>query len=345
MKKRTKRALIAAIVCIAAGAVLLIVTGLLCRFDPARLNTVDSRTTTYDVSDPFDSLDVLTGASDIRLRPSEDGACRVVCVENERLTHSVAVEDGTLRIRTEDTRDWKDHIAISWGDSAGLSVTVFLPESRYETLQLASASGEIDVPAGFAFAAAALESTSGEIAFTGTVDGTLAAGSTSGGIAIADTACDTLAVSSTSGEVELRGVTAALAGVGTTSGEAALSDVSLTGALTVSTVSGSQTLENVSADSLYASATSGTVTARAVFTGGVFSAGTTSGGIRLRGCDGGSLALHSTSGEITAGLTSHKNFSARSNSGTVDLPPSVPDAGACELETASGDITVTVGQS
>ncbi len=345
MRKGTKYALRIAGGCIAAGAVLLIATLLVFRFDFSRLNTTgDQSAQTYNVAEPFDSLDVQTSASDIRLRPSEDGACRVVCVENDTVSHSVTVENGTLYIRAADVRDWKRHIGIYWGGMAELSVTVYLPESQYGSLRLKSTSGDIDVADGFAFAQAGLESTSGEIAFTGAVDDELTAGTTSGSVEIMDAACGALTVSSTSGDVTLRDLSAARVTAGTTSGEVELLNAELTGMLTLSSVSGDQSLENVSADSLSASATSGEFTARALFVRGALAVGTTSGDICLAGCDGGSLELESTSGSVTGSLTSTNIFSARSKSGEIDVPPSVTDAGLCEITTTSGDIDFTVAQ-
>ncbi len=317
MKKAKKYALIVAAVCVAAGAALMLAVGAVHGFDLSELDREETEMWTIPIEAPFTALEVHGASGNVTVLRADDGACRVECEQTDRVRFSAAVTDGTLRIALEDNRRWYDHIGFFWH---ALSVTVYLPGDAYDSLQLTSTSGDIRVEEGFAFGAAALETASGAVAFSGTVEGALTVQTTSGDAVVADTTCETLFASSTAGEVTLRGVT-------------------LTGVLTLSTVSGDQTLETVTAGELTASATSGNLRTQDLRINGQLDAETVSGDVRLTQSDAASLRIGTTSGDVNGSLLSPKAFATHTTSGDVDVPQSVQGAGLCEVTTTSGDIT------
>ncbi len=74
---------------------------------------------------------------------SDNGLCRVVCREPEKVKHSVTVQNGTLIISAADSREWHDRIGINLQSP---EVTVYLPKAGYETLSITGSTGSIEIP-------------------------------------------------------------------------------------------------------------------------------------------------------------------------------------------------------
>ena len=82
------------------------------------------------------------------LKPAEDGKCTVVCFEEENRKHGVSVIDGTLTINPVDKQDFSLHFGVYTRNS---EITVFLPESAFSDLRIATDTGDINIPADFTF--------------------------------------------------------------------------------------------------------------------------------------------------------------------------------------------------
>lgn len=300
MKKAVKAALITAAVLIAAGVGLMCLSLLQIGFDLNALNSMKFETVTHWVTEPFTDLNIQVTESNIRLVPSSDGQCRVECRDSEQLVHTVAVKDGALTVTRTDTRRWYQRIGIYWGD---MTVTVYLPERVYGALLLKSVSGDVTVPAGFAFSEAALQSTSGNVAFAGTVQGRLWAQTTSGDLVLGGVTGGAVELRSTSGDVQADEITAAAFSAQTTSGDLKLSALSVTGQAALEAVSGD---------------------------------------VQLNSADAGSFRIKAVSGDVQGQLLSPKRFVTHTVSGTVRVPADDPAAGICEITTTSGDIRISL---
>lgn len=336
MKRSKKIALIAALVCVAAGAVISCCALASVRFDFERVNTMKFETKTYDVRESFSNIRIQGTECSVRLLPSRDGACTVVCTEGENIAHTVAVERDTLTITRTDSRKWYQRIGVYWGE---MSVTVYLPAPTYGELFIQNASGDISVPGGFTFSQAQLQSTSGEIDCAAEIQGSLDLKTTSGDISASGHTAGALAVQSTSGDVELSGVQALRLTVETTSGEVTARAAAAAGDARVKTVSGEIDLERLSAQALCVRSTSGDVELADTVIAGALEIETVSGEIDLERCDGESLRIKSTSGDVSGTLLTSKRFTTQTTSGTVQVPNTAsPGDGSCEVITTSGDI-------
>lgn len=320
MSKSKKIPVIIAICCIGVGLVLLFAAMGIVGFDLAKLNTMEFETNTYEVTQSFTALDIRAAECNIRLAPSTNGTCSVVCTESDKIFHTVSVQNGTLVVTRTDTRKWYDCIGIYWGE---MELTVYVPESTYESLYLKSASGDVTVPSGFHFAEAEVYSTSGEVCFTGRVDGALTLKTVSGGIAARSIMAGELSVQSTSGEIEI------------TSAE-------VSGAVSLKSVSGDVSMEHVDGDSLFIHTTSGDIELEDMLIAKHSELESVSGEIEFTGMDGASLWIKSVSGDVEGTLLSGKLFIAHTTSGNVRMPDPEVSAGKCEITTTSGDISISV---
>ena len=84
MTKETRKWLIAAGVLIVVGPVLFCVAMTLNRWEFGRLDTVEYETNTYELSEEFSDIRLMTSIADIAFVKAEDGKNRVECFEPQK---------------------------------------------------------------------------------------------------------------------------------------------------------------------------------------------------------------------------------------------------------------------
>lgn len=141
MNKATKIALLIAAVMVVLGILLLMWAMFGLRWDFHALSTTKYETKTHILSQDFDRIAIQTDTADVRILLAEDGQGKLVINQQEKLGHRVSVEEGTLTVTMEDTRNWYDHITLfSFGES---SITLYLPEADYEALLVELSTGDV----------------------------------------------------------------------------------------------------------------------------------------------------------------------------------------------------------
>lgn len=142
--------------------------------------------------------------ADFKLLPSENGTCRVECMESEKICYSVTTENNVLHIECADRRTLFSRYKFSKAQRHA-TVRVYLPQGTYKSLEVETTSGDIAIPAGYAFDTASLQSTSGDIACCAECS-LLSIETTSGDIALKNAKCSTIELCSTSGDITLENV-------------------------------------------------------------------------------------------------------------------------------------------
>ena len=139
MKKGSVIALIVAAVLILTGGVILVL-GLSfagSAEDPVTMLTENE----VSITENFDSILIDTEDCNVDIVLFEGAADpHVVLKKRDRTSHSVLVEDGTLKIRMMDNRTWKDFIGVNW---ESMEMTVYLPKAEYASLRITTATGHI----------------------------------------------------------------------------------------------------------------------------------------------------------------------------------------------------------
>ncbi len=143
MKKSTKIWLITASAFVLAGIAVFTVVMSMVNWDFGRLFNARYETNTYVVRDELEHLHFELKTDDIIFRLSDDGTCKVVCCEQEKMKHSVKVNEKTLEISVEDTRAWYEQWGLFSFDSA--TTTVYLPEKSYHSLTIGISTGDIRI--------------------------------------------------------------------------------------------------------------------------------------------------------------------------------------------------------
>lgn len=319
MKTSKKIAIKAAGICIAVGILISFGALFAMGFDFTKLNTFHPVTNTYEVDEAFTDLVIEEEACSVRLFPSTDGSCKVVCRQSDKMTHRVVVEGQTMVIESVSRRKWYDHIGVFWGE---MEVAVYLPQAAYGALRVSSVSGDIEVPDCFSFAEAQIDSTSGDVSFSAPVT-------------------KDLSIKTVSGDLYVGGITPKSLQAESTSGEITVSSVQLAEDLEASTTSGDIELTGVACQNVTVESTSGEVDLQDTVAGGKVQVETVSGDVELLRCDGAALWLKTSSGEVSGTLLTEKVFVTDTVSGDVDVPRTT-SGGTCEITTTSGDIAVSI---
>lgn len=177
-----KKKLLLAVILLVAGILLGIVALCLVDFDFSLLDTTEYVTETYDAVDDFADIQIHADISDIRFALSEDFDCKVVSRHRDYMEFTAEVKNSVLVIRETDQREWYEQIGIFWGNSG--EVTVYLPKGTYHNLFAETDTGDISVPQEYTFDSAELHTDTGDIRYTGGVEGDLKAETDTGDVII-----------------------------------------------------------------------------------------------------------------------------------------------------------------
>lgn len=306
--------------CLVAGLAIFGAAFAAAGFDWSKLSTASYQTNTYEPQGSFHNICVDVITDDITFALAEDGKCKVVCKEREKVKHSVTVKDDKLVISVDDQRKWYDHIDIF--ELGGPALTVYLPEKQYKELKVSLTTGDVEIPRDFAFENVQLESTTGSLRSDAQITGSLGAKTTTGSVTVGQCTPASMHLSATTGQID----------VGT---------VTCSGAATVSIGTGDVFLADLTCESLTVKGSTSDITMLNTQVQGKMSVNVTTGDVTFEYCDAGELEVEATTGDVEGSLCSPKIFIARTSTGDVDVPET-STGGKCKITTSTGDIEITV---
>ncbi len=315
MKKSKKAALIVSAALIVLGGVLYAGAAAFTGFDFSVLETASLTRKEYEVNESFNDISIDAKDCSVQFRYSDDGKCRIVCGENENITHTVEVKDNTLNITRNDSRKWYMMIGISLKQ---YDITVYLPEKTYGALLFESGSGDISVPEDFGFSSGDIRTGSGNVAVSAVFDGNFSVETSSGDVKIKKLSADVIDINTVSGEIDVSEVTAAQT-------------------VNIESASGDTGLSEANAKNISAQSSSGGIKFDGVKAAGEIRAESRSGDVSLDKSDADSIYIKTNSGDVSGSLLTPKIYNAETGSGTVKLPRS-EEGGTCDIVTGSGDI-------
>ena len=104
MKKATKIWLITAAALILVGGMIFGGAMTMLKWDFTKLSTTRYESREYEITEPFENIRILTDTANITFLPTDGTQCRVVCYEDVKASHEVAVKDDMLTVERIDTR-------------------------------------------------------------------------------------------------------------------------------------------------------------------------------------------------------------------------------------------------
>ncbi len=322
MKKSVKILIIISVCFVAVGMLLIFAAAASVNFDFEQMSGLHgtNETYTYDESYAVENIAIDVTESDVRLVASPNGELQIKCIESNKIYHEIKIENGTLYITRTDTRKWFERIFNIY--LSEISVTVYLPEGQYGSLDVKTVSGDIAAEVNATFDTAELESASGDVKFLANAD-------------------ENLILTSVSGDIVLYGVKTKSTYISSTSGSIDISDVSIAAAAEIKTTSGEIDITSANAEQIYVKSTSGSVELENTVALSLLKVETTSGDISFDLCDAEKLWLESVSGDVYGSLLSGKIYSTDTVSGRVSVPPTTVTGGECRISTTSGNIKIS----
>ena len=317
MRKGTKISLIIAAVLIGAGLMMMAVS--LGTAGIKGLDTSPMVTNTYEIRDPFTDLDIGVSTAKVILLPSGDGSCKVVCHEEEKLYHSVAVRDGVLCIQKMDEREWYDHIGIHTGD---VRVTVYLPPAEYGGLTVNGSTGLVDIP---------------EDLYFDSIDVTV----TTGVVRCYASASEHIKIRTSTGGIRVGGIKASSVEVTVTTGKIDAENVTCDGELRVDVQTGEASLTGIRCGSLLSDGSKGEIHLTDVVAEEKLDIRRTTGDVDMAGCDSAVILIETSTGDVTGTILTGKTFEARTSTGKIQVPKS-GSGGECKITTSTGDISIGI---
>ena len=309
-----------------AAAVLLVLGTALCAvslaslgFDFSRLDAQSYETNTYEVQEAFETIEIHGNTDRIVLLPSEEETCSVTCQESETIRHEIAAEDGTLTIRTVESRKWYEYIGICTG---GPSISVALPEDTYTALVIDGNTGDVEIPGDFTFGDIQIRVNTGDVVCSASAGGTLEIETRTGGIR---------ATGLTAGEMRFSATT----------GYISLASAACEGDLTLRSTTGEVDLNDVTCQNVSSRGSTGSITLTDVVASGAFHIERGTGDVRFNGSDAASILVKTGTGDVTGTLRSEKVFLTETGTGDVHVPKTVA-GGKCEITTGTGDVAIEI---
>jgi len=319
MSKTTKGWLIAATLLTVIGCILMGGVMIMLKWEFSKLSTVTYETNEYTVNEAFQGLSITSETADIELVPSENGKVSVVCHEQTNQKHTVAVENGTLVVRLNDTRKWYEYIGIHFGTPC---ITVYLPAGDYGALTIKESTGDIKIPENFIFERVDVTASTGDVT-------------------VQASATDAIRVKTDTGSIRTEKLSAKALDLAVSTGKVTLSQITCEGDISIKVSTGKTELRDVTCRSLASSGSTGRLSLHNVIAADAFSIRRSTGDVRFDHCDAASIFVETDTGDISGTLLTAKRFVAETSTGNVRVPQT-DSGGKCEIHTTTGDITIAI---
>ncbi|MBO4914457.1 MAG: DUF4097 family beta strand repeat protein [Oscillospiraceae bacterium] len=274
---KTRNAVLIACAVIGVGIVLCLAGFTMEGFNLKNIGSGNAKQKSYSFSEPFTNVEIGAISCDVAFVKTNENEARIESIHGENIEETAEVKGGVLKLTQ------KQHKKLTGLFNFNLNtvdkVTVYLPQSEYDSLSISTASGDISVPSDFTFKSVNAATASGQI-------GILAH-------------CDEINAAAVSGDVTLGGDSAQTVKIATSSGVVELNSIRISGSLNIKTVSGDIELDHSDAGEINIDTTSGEIQG-VLLSGKTFSVKTTSGTVRVPANTpgAGSCDIHTVSGDV-----------------------------------------------
>ena len=319
---KARKTMIVGIILVVLGCLLFVGCSSANGFDWSKLSTEKFEQKTYTTEQGFQSICIEEEYGvDIKILPATDGVCRVEYPESKNVTCEISVEGDTLKIKESDNRRWYQKIGFFFNAP---KLTVYLPASEGQTLNIDANTGDIDIPEGLSFENLKIKLTTGNVDVSANVTGSLE-------------------IEASTGNVTVGNCAPASASLVTDTGDITASAIHATGDVSVKSSTGRQILNDVTCASANLRASTGYVKMANLIVSGHLQAETTTGDITFDRCDAATMKITAETGNVTGTLLTPKIILAQSDTGRVDVPRST-EGGICEITTDTGRISISFAE-
>lgn len=310
MRKTIKACLIVMGILVACGSIAMVAFG-----------TEKYETNSYVVVADFTEISMKTDTADISLALSEDDECKVVCYEPEKVRHIVTNEGYTLSVNVIDERQWYERIGIY---AHSPKITVYLPNSSYQSLVIREDTGDIEIPGDFHFESMDISTSTGNIR----------------NLASADTS---VKIKATTGSIHVEGITADTLDLCASTGKVIVTDATCASDIKIAVTTGEIDVTDVQCKNILSDGDTGNVRLENVIATEKISIERSTGDVKFNSCDAAEIFVETDTGDVTGNLLTDKVFFAETDTGRIDVPRTT-SGGKCEISTDTGDIKIAIDE-
>ena len=265
-------------------------------FDLSKFDTAKYETENYSATESFRKIEIDAQETDIEIKPSDGDIAEVVCVKREKAECSVRVEDGTLKIRVTEKREWYDYFNLNL---KSMSTTVYLPSGDYDAFTAECRTGDFSVSGAFTFGELRVNTSTGDIDIGNIRVGTADLSVSTGRIDLTSFVCEgDVSLTVGTGKTTVTDATCKnFVSTGST-GDIILKNVTATGGITVDRGTGDVRFENCDAGQITVETSTGDVTGT-FCTEKIFDAKTSTGKVAVPATStGGVCKITTSTGDI-----------------------------------------------
>lgn len=275
-------------------------------------------------------IEIRANIEKVTVLRAEGDSCRVICSENDALKHTVAVEDGVLTVRSEDTRKWYEHIGFNV--NVRPKITVYVPPVSCD-LDITTDTGDVEIDGAFSWKDIRIRTDTGDVVCRDAAEGSVSVQTSTGDIHWALSEDPLREGLNVAGDLALQ----------VTTGRIRAEHVRCGGNVTIRVSTGKTSLEDFACVNLESAGSTGDITLKDTFVAESLSIRRSTGDVRLENSDAGELHVHTDTGSVTGTLLSPKVFFTETDTGKVQVPRSLT-GGECEITTDTGDIRIGIAE-
>ncbi len=204
MNKSVRISVLVAIILLLVGGLIFIIALSNAKFDFTKLSTQKFESNTYKLEENFENIYINVETSNVTLAISNDNQCKVECFEEEKVKHSVKIQNNTLTISAVDNRKWFDYVGINFQTP---TIKIYLPKNTYLSLSIANKTGNIDLPNNFTFESIAIVGTTSNVSCFAQITNNIEIETTTGNIVLGSTETKNINLTATTGNITVKDVT------------------------------------------------------------------------------------------------------------------------------------------
>ena len=330
-----KKAVIVGILILALGLVVSGISFALMGFSFNSFAKEKYESVTTEIGTEFTAIDIRGNTENIRLcridqNFPETRTPRVVCSENSWLKHTVTVEDGTLTIRSVDTRKWYDHIGINV--SGKPEIVLYIPVFPY-VLDIETDTGDVEIQDNSLGNDIRIRTDTGDVYVQDAVGVNVSVQTDTGDIRW------TYREAPPAKKVNIVGNLSLI----TSTGHIRVENAGCAGDLFLQVSTGKTLLENCRFANLESTGSTGDMTLKDTIVQGDLKIRRSTGDVKLEDCDAGGIRIQTDTGDVKGTLLTGKVFRTKTDTGKVDVPYDTPGGTVCEITTNTGDIIIGKG--
>lgn len=319
MRKTTKIWLIIATSLVLVGCI--IFGGVLCmlKWDFTKLSTVKYETNSYEINESYKNISVITDTTDIKLLPSGNGKCSVICYEQKNVKHLVEVKDDTLEIKVVDIRKWYEHIGIVFSSP---KITVYLPNAQYDKLSIKENTGDVEIAKDFTFESINISTSTGSVKNYASAQ-------------------KLIGIKTSTGNIKVKNISASALDLSVSTGNITAETIACDGDIKVHVSTGCTQISDAKCMTISSSGSTGDISLKNTIATEKLSIERSTGDVKLDGSDAAELFIKTDTGSVKGSLLSDKIFFVKSDTGSINVPKT-GNGGKCDITTDTGDIKITI---